>query len=934
MTYSEVRSLCLGIISVCLVATSGIAQTTTGSIRGHARDPDGSSLPGVTVTLLSERGDPRTTTTGPEGRFLIASVPPGVHSLRAELVGTAPQTVEGVRVTIAGSATVNFVLTSATFSGEVVIAGEAPVIDITTSTVSTNYDFEFVEDLPTRRQFWDLVALSPGVSSATEWTSRLTVLGSSTTSNSWNVDGLDITHPESGRAWWYINPEAIAEVQVSGIGVSAEFGNMTGAAINVVTKSGSNDLHGNLNAFLQFAALTDTNVVIDDEFPSYERVDFHNITFTLGGPISKDRAWFFAALETNRDAEATPGTDPDYPAEYNWDRFDIKADFSFSDSARLNAKFHYEDYEYDDSGSAYWTNSSRGAETGTNPAWGLAFTKVLSDSTMLEINYAGWQGEDIYRSLTGSTEAPYTDYSPPGGGPSLWYGGLLWPYDWTMSTDDADVKLSHYADNFITGDHEFRFGIGYNRGSAKTRTMTSVGGPWYYHYTYEYEYYGTIYPYDYYYQYKFNPFYYGADQSSWSAFANDSWRVSDRLTLNLGVRYDKHDGWIPAFQELDENGNGTGDYFPEIKGVIDWSLISPRLGFAWVATGDQRTVVRGSFGVYYDGNVSGNWNYPPPGIPPIYYTWGWSWETSGDNVWKVVEFPTDLNVDPNLKPPRSLQYSLGIERQIGETIALGALVVYKTTKDLIGWEILGDGTYELVPFWNEFTGEEIMLYNICDDGCVSPTIRKGNRPGAGSQAPDEGYNQDYRAFILTFQKRYSSGWSLMGSYTWSRSEGLTPRPISQSQGNPLYGSLDGTDPNEWINANKLLQNDREHMLRFQGNFALPWDFELTTSVNWQSGRPTSRIDRARLDQGNSYFIVEPNAAEGQLPDVFLWDVAFGKRWQLGKGVLLKTDVQVFNVLNRGTPTYWATQWVWSDEEYIADTWVYPRRAQIRLGVEF
>ena len=180
MSHSSIRSLCLGVVAVCAVATSVSAQTTTGSIRGQARDADGADLPGVTVTLLTGRGEERTTTTGPEGRFLISSVPAGVYSLRAELAGMTPQVVDGVRVTIAGTATVSFVLASTTFTGEVVVAGETPVIDLVSSTFSTNYDFEFVEDLPTRRQFWDLVALSPGMSSSSEWSSSQTAFGSGT----------------------------------------------------------------------------------------------------------------------------------------------------------------------------------------------------------------------------------------------------------------------------------------------------------------------------------------------------------------------------------------------------------------------------------------------------------------------------------------------------------------------------------------------------------------------------------------------------------------------------------------------------------------------------------------------------------------------------------------------------------------------------------
>jgi outer membrane receptor protein involved in Fe transport len=926
-------------LALSAVALSAGAKTTTGTIRGDVRDPDGAALPGVTITVTGERGVERTVATGASGSYLIPAVPPASYSVEASLSGMATQRAEGVRVAIGGYATVDFVLRPE-LAEEITVTSEVPLIDLRSSEAPTNFQAEFIEDLPTRRNFWDMVNLSPGVTTSTEFASRSSAFGAGTSSNSWNVDGLNVTGSETGAAWWYINPETIEEIQVLGIGASAEFGNMTGAAINVVTKSGTNQFRGNFNAYFQDDALTDENVELSDTpFPSYVRDEYQNETLTFGGPFVPDRAWYFGALEYYRDSETLPGADPAFPAEYAWERYDAKLDWAPTERVHVDGKYHYEDYSYDDSSSAFVAPSARGVEFGTNPAWGVGYTHTLSESNVLEAHYAGWSGDDFYHSQTGSTEDAFVDFSPPGGGPPVYTGGLTYPYDYELELHQADVKMSHYAADFLGGDHDFRFGVQYSYGAADTVGKAASGGDYYYHYayTYTYEYYGNTYTnvYDYFYKYTFTPFHYGAKQRSTSAFVNDSWRVSDRLTLNLGVRYDVHDGWIPGYERLDANGNGTGVSIPGRDDVIDWKVFSPRLGFAWVATADQKTVLRGSVGVYYDGNVSGNWDYPPPAAPPTQlFACAGPPPTSCDPEPVFESFPPQVGVDPNLDPPRAVQWALGLERELTPTTALGLQLVYKESDDLVGWEILGDGIYQPVEFVDSETGRVYTLLDICDDGCRAPTIRKGNRPGAGSLAPNEEYSQEYRAAILTFERRHTDGWGLMGSYTWSRSEGLTPRPGLQTQGSPFYFSLDGSDPNEWIHAEQLLQNDREHVLRLQGSFDLPWTMELTGTLNWQSGRPFNRQGRARLSQGSKWIILDPASDDRRLPSTFVLDLGLGKRFRLGSRVELKTDLQVLNLTNEDAPQFWETQRLLPGASYVPDTYVYPRRYMVRIGIEF
>ncbi len=903
------------------------AQTTTGTIRGDVTDDAGDALPGATITVTGARGVERVVASGANGSYLTPALAPGAYSVEAALEGMQTQRADDVRVTIGGTATVDFAL-SGTFTEELVVTSAAPLLDLTSSEMGTNYSSEFTEDLPTHRNFWDLVSVSPGMSQSTEDSTSQTAYGSSITSNSWNVDGLDVTGPETGNAWWYVNPDIIEEIQVLGIGAPAEFGNMTGAAINVVTKSGGNEYKGSFNSYFQFDELTDEGAKING-IP-YSRDKFEDITLSLGGPIKRDRAWFFVAAQYSRDAFAVPGVEPQFAPETAYDRYDAKLDFSFSDRTQLDAKYHFEEYDIAETGSAFIAPEAAGAEFGENPAVGAGFSHTISNRTLFEAHYAGWWGDDFWRSQTGSTESTFIDFSPPGGGPAVQTGNIAYPYDYELYRHQGDVKMSQFAEDFLHGDHDFRFGIQYSYGSADTISFPAGNG---YYYAYDYDYYGTIYPY--YYLYTWTPFHYGNEQHSTAAFVDDSWRVNDRLTLNLGVRYDIHKGWIPDYPRLDASQSPTGETIPGRDDVIDWKVLSPRLGFAYVVGEEARTVVRGSAGIYFDGNVGGNWNYPAPQTPPLltFLCDGPPPTTCDFSEPYDVDLVGDVGVDPNLDPPRAEQYSLGAERQIGDSMAAGIQLVYKETKDLIGWEILGDGVYDLVDFTDPITGEVVQLVSFSDEN--APTIRKGNRPGAGSLAPGEEYHQDYRAAVITFERRQRDGWSLMSSYTWSKSEGLLPRAGLQTQGSPFYGSLNGSDPNEWLRAEQLLQNDREHMLRVQGDFNLPWNSEVTAALNWQSGRPYSRLARVTdLEQGGVGIVIEPASDDTRLPSVMLLDVGLGKRFSLGSDVELKVDLQIFNLLNDDSNQFWEDLNLGPNEVLVASDFVYPRRAMVRLGVDF
>ena len=385
-----------------------------------------------------------------------------------------------------------------------------------------------------------------------------------------------------------------------------------------------------------------------------------------------------------------------------------------------------------------------------------------------------------------------------------------------------------------------------------------------------------------------------------SAFIDDSWQVNSNLTLNVGVRYDKHNGEIPDFPRLNQDWSATSDIIPGVKDVVAWSLISPRIGMAY-QIGD-RQVFRAFYGKFYDADVTGNWYAPPPD-PPAYITESgpslegpWSYSSS-------FEYHGNL-FHPDLKAPETDQLTLGWERRLGDNYTFGIQGVYKEAKNLIGWEILNDGVFEEVPWTNPFTGETEQLFSIIEQ----PTTRKGNRPGDGSKAPPGvSYNQQYEGVVVSFNKRYSDGWSMQSSYTWSDSTGFIPRPLLQDQGSPFYTDNDGRDPNNWINADQALQNDREHVFQFQGNFELPWKLIGTGTYSFLTGKPYSRqltvglrTSASPLAQGGQTVIAVPASDDTRLPDQNLVDLSFGRRFNVGK-VEFEARSPVVQRLQRGRP---------------------------------
>ena len=914
------------VLFVLVCGQTAWAQTT-GSIRGRTMGADGQALPGVTIIVTGETlgSAQRTAVTSASGGFQFSVMPIGMYTVSADLAGFQKQAAENVRVAIGAVASVDFTMPEA-FSDEITVIAAAPIVDVASSTYSATFDADQIKDLPTRGHFYDTIAVTPGITQDGEGKSQISAFGADVQSNKWNIDGLDMTSPETGEVYWSMNDELIAEVQVLGTGAGAEYGGMLGTTFNVVTKTGSNEFHGSVVFDYWNPNWVSENARREDapEGAQTYRLDHHNnLVFTLGGPIVKDTLWFFAAAEWGRFQAYQPFEVSDIPGQKGteWDNYDLKFTAQIGNNHRLNLRAFSHEYLGPYAGSVFEEPTTWGEDYQHDKMLALDYSTILGDSTFLEVRAGTWRGDVAWRPQYPSDEWQFIDMTVD---PWIYSGGTYWTWEWWPETDDAEIILTQHAEEFIKGDHEFRFGVQYTASTGPSNHFD----PGYY-YQREYEYYPG-YPYVYQYFYGGLPYYYGADTESIGAFISDSWEISPRLTLNIGVRYDSYKGRIPDFPRLDVDSNPTDEIIPG-RDMIDSSSVDPRFGFAWQPTDSGKTVVRGSIGQYSQGIVTGQWYAPPPEVP----TWATYW-LNWDDEWEILgewaPYPDSFLV-AGTKLPSAWEYTLGVEHQVGETSTISAQAIYKKTTNLIGWHILDDAEYEVFEYTDPDSGQVFPLRYYTD---LEPTRMKGNSTGAGVLGGDKPYEQEYTGLNLMYKRRFSKNWDMFASYSYYKAWGLNPSFLDGgSQGYTFYASRAEADPNSYLNANKTLNSDRRHIFRVVANYMAPWKIKLSTVVNFQTGRPYDRRAWVRLpDQNWSQIIAEPASNDQRYPDQYLWDLSIGKHFSLGKGTDLSIDLQILNILNDDSVEWWRTQEISLDEEPVPGEWVLPRRAELRVRFQF
>ena len=886
---------------------NGWAQRTTGDIRGVVTDESGAVLPGVAVTLRGAgvAGAP-TTVTNESGVYRFANLPVGTYEVTAELAGFSTSTQTGIRVALGATAEIGVQMKVSTQSETITVVAEAPVVDSATTEVSTNYNREWVENAPVRRfTFFDLINASPGVAQSTQTSSRSQAFGSAANENLYLLDGTDFTAPLSGAAWPWPNTDAIEEVQVLSLGASAEYGNVAGAVFNIVTRQGSNNFHGDTNFYYQNQSLTGRNTNDEqDGGQPYNRARFRDSTTQLGGPIVKDKVWFFGSWQYQADWESQPGTPKDTPAKSNAKRYFWKLNFNINQNHRLQAQTHDDFYEIPERATATNAPSTIGLSHGHNPSPGVIYTAVLNPTTVFEARYSGFYGTAKTDPLNGGDKIARRFYDLDTGNVT---GGIYYWYDGKSFKTAFSGKLTKYADDFLGAQHDFKVGVQYNSGGGE-----SLNGYNDYIYTYGAE------PS---YGYTQNPFWRGGRLRAIGGYVDDTIRAG-RLTVNAGLRYDSSKGYFNSFDILDRNAAKVGSS-QAVDKLFDWNVISPRLGATVKLNDEGTTLLKGSVGRYYRGIVTGEFDNATPSISPRYLFDG-VYNGAGDPLGlSLVSDNSNIRIDPEFDNPYTDQFIGTFEHQLTDRVGISVSGVYKRSENQSGWRDIG-GTYANVQRTVE--GKTFDVFQLTSDP-ASRLFQLTNPAGMKST---------YKGVNLQVNKRLSNRWQGTFGLTVSKAEGRlgssNARSTSLSSANSTAGTF-GQNPNDFVNSDGLLIGDRPVILKTQLVYQLGWGMTVAGNYGYQTGRPWGREVRiSGLVPGSSRILYEPFNSDNRVAALNQLDVRVEKSLSFRSGVEGAVFGDFLNSLNADTNESVLDRRFTSANFGVPSRFIAPRR--LMLGAKF
>lgn len=886
---------------------SGVsAQTTTGTILGEVKDTTGGALPGVSVTAVNRaNGARRETVTDMLGTYRFTALPPGSYDISVALAGFKAVTRTDVRLPINSQVNVPFSLEMASLSETVTVTETAPLVDTTEQVVRTLIETKQIQSLPLKtRDFLDLTMLAPGVvsdqaSASGGNTDSISFGGMNENYKSVWLEGIDFNDEVTGGGSSLssatriaLASETIQEFQVMANSYSAEFGRSASGAINIVTKSGGNDVHGSGFYFRRDDAFDKPNYFAEDVPP----FKIEQYGATVGGPIRQNRLFYFGSWErrnNNRSAQVNiPLAIRDFVASLGYDaRTDIpvtadennyfaKATYLASQNHTVNFTYMYDhrdllnqqvggdsagDHGYDDKRRAWLVIGN--------------LTSVLGSNMVNELRLSA-SHQSLDRVLqAGTVSRPELRF------PTVQFGQA------------SNVPQGRTQDNYILtnatslhfvarGTHDLKFGFEANIVPTTSTINQSFNG------LFEFSSDRPVDPAD----PGTLPFRFtqgielrgrlaalNRDVSIYSTFVNDQWRPSNRLTLNLGVRYD-FQFWrgdlngqdVPSDIPIEEFwvrhmvGDLRGQNFKPVPNDLD--NIAPRLGVTWDPAGDGRTVVRGGYGMYYDQINTTTLRSVVGGYPGFITTQIANDARSGARI------PNDFF--PNLpttalpeaqgssfrvasataESPFTHQATVGATRQLGADYALSFDYVYMRGEHFpVTLNVNArrpDGTFPLLD-----SGLRLLLY---DDA-----------------APIRIHQAQFR-----LQKRFAGRLGFLVGYTLGSAKTIADNGTPSNK----YDLMSDYGPSN---------NDVRH--RFVGNviYELPYAIQVGGIVTANSAPPyniTTGVDLNRDGDNNDRPDgVGFNAARGD--SFFQTDIRVSKKFQFGGDVQAEVLWEMFNVFN-------------------------------------
>jgi len=897
-------------LSLVTVTAARAQSVLEGKITGTVTDDKGEALPGVTVELTgpSVMGK-RASLTSARGTYVFLDVPPGTFTLAATMPGFKKWLREGIILGAGKVIEVNLTLEVGAINETITVVGASPIVDAKTSTVDSRLEKDLIAKLPTSRDaFYDLSLTTPGMfdhgPSGAQMPSPTAYSGASN-ENVFLVNGVNATNPRGSSfgTLVHVNYNAVEEVRVVALGSKAEYGSFSGAAIDVLTKSGSNAFHGSAAIYFEPVHWRTSNQPADNatygttylwvaktnpDSPAnvlYGGQPEHNYegNVTFGGPIIKDRLWFFGAFDYLNNAGTTARWDV---VGHNWERYaDIKVSAEPLKNNRAWISYHNEGANADSWSwglQPQWDTTMTYGRAQQNNTVSAQWQWLPSSTTILTAKYMGFETNDTPHLPSGGPANP--------GYINWWkwasYGvGGSFPYieGWHSNRQTIQADVSHYAENFL-GEHDLKFGAQWTRGRSQ-----SLGG-------YFQNYCNFLYPYRWtqyvsqmqsmygdtgliFYNEKqsIHPFLTVGTSDSLAFFLDDQWSPSKRWTINLGLRFDRMTAkyghgyeYAPLASPNDIANPTILRVRADTANIFDFRTWSPRIGVTYQLTKDAKTVARASYGRYYMPiTVEYLRRYGPdcPLVTTDYtrYVVPWSVaDANGDGYIDAVEtlgaarwlaaaiaagtvspiyeeilpprdlFSYTLNVASNLKDQFTDQFTLNLERELFKDFSVSGTFIYKHSGNLFANVPINRVTgqmwaYDRIPF-TTLDGKTIQLYSIHVQDYNGDGVVDGQ--DVAWIAANTGYqvmNMSAVASVLGIKaKRDYTGYQLVFNKRYSnRWQALASLLFSSSSGmaNRIYAqdmNFEGpmVEDNNWMSSLNYTINDMTGPLPFTPKFEL------------------------------------------------------------------------------------------------------------------
>ncbi len=895
------KKLSLFCFMLFLVFGLGLSQTgQVGKIQGTIFDDEGAQLPGVTVAITSPSliSPEVSQVSSARGVFRFPSLPPGTYQVTFQLQGFKTLVRKGIIVNASKTTSFNVTLTIAAIEEEITVEGKAPTIDRQMSSKTTTIDDQFIYMVPSPRTLTEFFNMVPGV---TEDTAH----GSAEISNSYNLDGVNLGDATTGTRGVNFGADIVDELSVETGGLNAEYGHAQGAMVNVITKSGGNKITGSASFYLNHEKFQSTNTEGTElegrkvgSRMAYEPV------FTLGGAIIKDKLWFFI----HGSAKISEVYEQGYPADKEEEipiktkRYYpyIKLSFQPNPSDRFILSYNFYDNR-NNHRDAYYTESEESTAIQINPShifnfhWTHFFSKNFYGNLKLAMIQRNF-------NIDAKIQEPYYwDYLTEIGTGGNWRN----KDDNVRDRYQANLDATLFADD-LAGSHEIKFGAEFtmfkSRWLIETVADPNSGACW-----------NGMLGDSYYVGYQISGYDRREDVLDIHAYVQDTWSISNRLTLNLGLRFEYNSLWWPAqgsSEPITYNEAGWDisivRQIEERTKVYAWKNLSPRVGAIYDVLGDGTTLVKGSYSRMIIPNQMGYVNISHPngwfGMIEYYYPDGtayyaFPWNLPGEGA------PTIGHPDFPLVAPYQDEVTIGFERELFEDWSASARYIKKWDKRLVHVvdaaqldleKLMENGeldwtNWRPVTTTDPYNNQQITFYEMIDPYAIDQYIL--NPPNA---------NRNYDGVELILKKRYSDGWQLMASYVYQNSRGL----VDTERGSQSLGTSNlFNNPNVHTNMIGRFPLERRHQFKFQGMIRGPFGINLGTYIRAMSGERYTRQVRSQdlpitLSQGRETIFAEKRGSS-HYDALYQVDLRLEKSFQFGTGFSVSIFSDCFNLFNVG-----------------------------------